>query len=139
VKECLDWLGMTGDAALQSVHLSAKDLFCQLLEEKLYYGENERDMILMHHAIGAKFGDGSTEEHYSSLQSFGDRSMSAMCKTVGYTAAAAADLVLNGTLEDRHGLLLPTEKKIYTPILENLKREGIVFEESHTVNMASQN
>ena len=57
--------------------------------------------------------------------------MTAMCKTVGFTTAAAADLVLTKNLGP--GLVLPTEKHIYLPILEAVKQEGIVFDETFDI------
>lgn len=135
-RECLDWLGMSESSRIlrsgnnTTNRSSVIDLFCRKLEDKLQYGEQERDMVVMHHTIGAEFEDGSTEEHHSSLQAFGDRSMSAMCKTVGYTAAASTELILNGSLKGHLGLLLPTKKEIYIPVLQAVKKEGIIFEES---------
>lgn len=135
-RKCLEWLGMSGNSPVyrksQQHHSSLKDLFCHVLQEKLQYKkhDNERDMVLMHHTIRAKFEDGTTEEHHSSLQAFGDRTMSAMCKTVGYTAAASTELILNGSFKGKHGLLLPTKREIYQPVLERVRKEGIVFEET---------
>jgi saccharopine dehydrogenase-like NADP-dependent oxidoreductase len=128
-RECLQWLGMTGTSPLPKAE-SVVDLFCDVLEEKLQYGEDEVDMVVMHHAIGAVFEDGTMEQHQSNLQCFGNQSMTAMCKTVGYTTAAASDLLLKGSLNGNRGLLLPTNKLVYDPILEAVKREGIVFSES---------
>jgi saccharopine dehydrogenase-like NADP-dependent oxidoreductase len=86
-------------------------------------------MVCMHHTIEAEFEDGAIEKHYSSLQAFGtEATMTAMCKTVGYPAAIAADLVLGG-LGGKTGLLLPTTKDIYLPTLAVCANEGIVFEE----------
>jgi hypothetical protein len=103
--------------------------FCDILEHYLQYEENERDMVLMHHSIKAKFGDGSVENHSCSLQLFGDSKMTAMCKTVGYTAAIGTKLILEGDCANKKGLLLPTSKDVYIPSLELLKKEGITFED----------
>jgi alpha-aminoadipic semialdehyde synthase len=130
-KTCLEWLGMTGSDAIDrsANDRSIVDLFCRRLEERLKYGETERDMVCMHHTIEAEFEDGAIEKHFSSLQAFGtEATMTAMCKTVGYPAAIAADLVLGG-LGGKTGLLLPTTKDIYLPTLAVCANEGIVFEE----------
>lgn len=140
VRECLDWLGMSGPRRVSRGpgDASVVDLFCRRLEEKLKYGTTERDMVVMHHAIGADFDDGSVEEHHSSLQVFGtEATMTAMCKTVGYPAAVVADLVLRGSLGPKTGLLLPTTKDIYLPTLEAVRKEGIVFEEHVKVEQAA--
>jgi saccharopine dehydrogenase-like NADP-dependent oxidoreductase len=131
-KECLEWFGMTGTSPTPKAE-SVIDLFCSVLEEKLQYGPDERDMVAMHHSIDAQFEDGSIEHHQSSLRAFGTPSMSAMCKTVGYTTGAATDVMLSGVLDGQTGLLLPVSRVIYKPILDAVEREGIVFSESVTV------
>ncbi|KAG7345160.1 saccharopine dehydrogenase [Nitzschia inconspicua] len=131
VKECLEWLHMTGSEKIKKStnDCSIVDIFCHRLEERLKFEPTERDMVCMHHTIGAKYEDGTIEKHFSSLQAFGtEATMTAMCKTVGYPAAIAADLVLSG-LEGKTGLLLPTSKDIYLPTLAICEKEGIVFEE----------
>mmetsp|Transcript_22574 Transcript_22574/g.29831 ORF Transcript_22574/g.29831 Transcript_22574/m.29831 type:complete len:100 (-) Transcript_22574:302-601(-) len=85
-------------------------------------------MVLMHHGIQAAFEDGSRETHHSSLQIFGDSKMTAMCKTVGYTAAVGTKLLLSEKINEK-GVLLPTNKDIYEPCLEALEKEGIKFNE----------
>ena len=135
-KECLQWLGMDGNLKITDTSASVVDQFCNILEQKLQYKESERDMVVMHHAIGVIFEDGTKEHHQSSLQAFGDESMTAMCKTVGYPTAAATELILNGSLDDHRGLLLPTSKSVYEPILDSVKREGIVFNECVNVEPA---
>lgn len=129
--ECLRWLGATS----RNEKVTAKsvvDAFCDLLEKKLAFEKDERDMVAMHHTIKAVFPDGTEEHHNSSLMVFGDESMSAMAKTVGYTTGAAVELVLGGSLANETGLLLPTDRRVYLPVLEAVAAEGIAFEESHT-------
>jgi alpha-aminoadipic semialdehyde synthase len=134
--ETLEWLGILGNDTVWNSR-SIVDAFCDVLESKLQYEPHERDMVAMHHRIEASFDDGSVEHHSSSLQVFGDAKMSAMSKTVGYTTAAAADLILSGSLRGERGLLLPTVRKIYEPILASVDLEGISFEESVNVHPPS--
>jgi alpha-aminoadipic semialdehyde synthase len=131
--KCLVWLGMTGATKIKNPSGSVVDQFCDVLEQKLQYRAGERDMVVMYHAIGVEFEDGTKEQHKSSLQAFGTDSMSAMCKTVGYPTAAAASLILDGSLDSHRGLLLPTNKSVYVPILNAVEKEGIVFKESVSV------
>jgi alpha-aminoadipic semialdehyde synthase len=135
--ETLEWLGIIGGDTVCNSSRSVVDAFCDVLESKLQYEEHERDMVVMHHKIEASFDDGSEERHSSSLQVFGDAKMSGMAKTVGYTAAVAADLILSGSLRGERGLLLPTDRKIYQPVLEAVDLEGISFEESVKVHPPS--
>lgn len=134
-REALEWLEMTGAAAV-SHPSSLVDSFCNVLEQHLQFAEGERDMVAMHTAIEASFEGGPNEIHQSSLIAFGDETMSAMCRTVGFPTAAAADLVLSGALKDHKGLLLPIEKEVYLPILAAVEKEGIVFDESVTTKTA---
>ena len=85
----------------------------------------------MHHDIRGEFSDGRLEKHQSSLQVFGEGKggMTAMCKTVGYTAAIGTEMILDGDIKDT-GVLTPMEKGIYERALDLLEGEGLVFEES---------
>ena len=127
--ECLAFLGMEGSSPLvYPDNLVAS--FCEVLKSKCRYEEGERDMCLMHTSIQAVFYDEVEEEHRSSLQVFGDSNHSAMSKTVGFTAAAATDLLLNDrVIASPGGLLLPISKDIYLPILDALATEGVKFKE----------
>ncbi|KAL7543132.1 hypothetical protein ACHAXR_012453 [Thalassiosira sp. AJA248-18] len=123
---CMLWLGLK--IAPVSEPSSIVRSFCDLLEQHLQYEDGERDMVLMHHDIKASFDDGSAESHTCAMHLFGDENMTAMCKTVGYTAASGTKLILDGDIA-RKGLLLPTSKDVYMPSLDLLNKEGIIFEE----------
>lgn len=128
-KDALRWLEMEGGTKLTN-DKSIIDSFCAVLEQHMEFGPEERDMVAMHTAIEATFDDGRKEMHQSSMLAFGDEKMSAMCKTVGVPAAAAADLIMSGDLDDFKGLVLPTDKRVYQPILDTCEKEGISFEET---------
>lgn len=125
---CLSWLGLKEHTPVSEPG-SMVQSFCDVLQQHLQFEEGERDMVLMHHDIKAAFDNGIIETHSCSLQLFGDEQMTAMCKTVGYTAAIGTKLILDGGITNK-GLLLPTSKDVYLPALELLGKEGIVFDES---------
>lgn len=125
VYSCAHWLGLVNKTVTDQTSIVKS--FCDVLEQNLQYKDNERDMVIMHHDITANF-DGHTENHSCSLQLFGDEKMSAMCKTVGYTTAIGAKLILDGKIESK-GLLLPLSKEVYHPSLGLLNKEGVTFEE----------
>lgn len=133
----MEWLGLKGRHHAVDHSATVADLFCMNLEQHLRYEKGETDMVVMHHSILASFDDGSQEHHTSSLQVLGDDCSTAMCKTVGFPAAAAAELILQGRLGGHTGLLLPTTRDIYLPILEKMEEEGIVFEDNVSVTMGS--
>lgn len=59
--------------------------------------KGERDMIIMRNDVGIRHPTGELETKHISLVVYGDpNGYSAMAKTVGYPAAIAAHMVLNG-------------------------------------------
>lgn len=129
--QTLEWLGLLDARTCPSINQSTVlDAFCSVLEDHLRYSPGERDMVAMHHRIDATFDDGETEEHhFSQLQVFGCSKGSAMAKTVGYPAAASAELILEGALTEERGLLLPIVRKVYEPVLEKMEEIDITFSE----------
>lgn len=81
------WLGIVDANRTSVLPKSANntlvvDAFCDVLQAKLCYQNDERDMVVMHHMIEAAFEGGRKESHNSSLTVFGDSMASAMSKTV---------------------------------------------------------
>ena len=86
-------------------------------------------MVLMQHQVEVQAGD-RIKQITSSLTVKGDdQTYTAMAKTVGLPIGIAVDLFMEGQFTSR-GLFLPTRKEIYQPILRQLKKAGIRFEES---------
>lgn len=137
VLEAAQWLGLitedgrTGSSAVMKRGAIPIDAFCALMEEKLTFTESEKDMVAMFHAVKARFPDGHVEEHASRLLAFGTPGGdSAMSATVGYTAAAGAEMVLRGQLSHRSGVMIPNTPDIYEPMLKRLQQFGISWTES---------
>lgn len=75
--------------------------------------ENERDMIVLRTDVGLRHPTGELETRHLSLVVYGEpRGFSAMAQTVGYPAAIAARMLLDGESElvsmlaDVHMLML---------------------------------
>ena len=143
----------------------------------LSYQKGERDMVAMYHTVVGVMPDGTEERHTSRLLAFGSSKVStkadeqdkkqeneedevvinvsgdsAMSATVGYTTAAAVELILqlnpykhnsttiaqnhssidpsNRPLGGRTGVLIPITADIYEPILQRLNDFGITWTES---------
>lgn len=63
----------------------------------LWSDKGERDMIVMRNDVGLRHPTGELETKHISLVVYGDpNGFSAMAKTVGYPAAIAARMVLEG-------------------------------------------
>ncbi len=126
------WLGLFDDGPLPKLSGSPLDLLELLMLGKMIYGPGERDLIVLRHEFEAAYPDGSEERIHSTLIDYGrPGGDSAMARTVGLPAAAAANLVLEGRI-NRPGVLIPVIADLYAPILFEIKSRGIVFREERT-------
>ncbi|MCW8876664.1 MAG: saccharopine dehydrogenase NADP-binding domain-containing protein [Kangiellaceae bacterium] len=126
-KDSFAWLGCLSDEVINGD--SPISAFCNLLTEKLKYGEDEQDMIVMQHRLVLVDNDGNKTFHRSTLVEKGDKDgYSAMAKTVGFPAAIAADLILSGEI-NRKGVCIPVTRDIYSPVLKELELLNIQMSE----------
>lgn len=114
----LTWLGFTDDKIADSMKIKVNyppiDSLASLLETKLCYENNDRDMVVMSHTVTGLFPNGDIEKHNSKLLAFGNSEDTAMASTVGYTAAAAAEFLLKNQLSEKfHGYYYIMLFKIY--------------------------
>ncbi|XP_032867386.1 alpha-aminoadipic semialdehyde synthase, mitochondrial isoform X3 [Tyto alba] len=129
--EAVEWLGLLGDEPVPAAD-SIVGALAKHMEMKLPFGTGERDMIVMRNEIGLRHPSGHLENKFIDLVVYGDnKGYSAMAKTVGYPTAIAAKMVLNGEI-DTKGMVIPLTKKVYGPILERVRAEGIVYS-THSV------
>jgi saccharopine dehydrogenase (NAD+, L-glutamate forming) len=91
---------------------------------------DDKDMIVMWHKFEYLNRDTKEKvEKNSSLVVVGEAGgRTAMAKTVGLPLAVAAKLFLTDRLK-QSGVLIPTQPDIYEPILNELERFGIKFDE----------
>ncbi|KAL6106218.1 aass [Pungitius sinensis] len=126
VMDTLRWFGMLSDQPVVQAD-SVLAALAKHLEANLSFDKSERDMIIMRNDIGLRHPTGELETKHISLAVYGDPSgFSAMAKTVGYPAAIAARMVLDGGITTK-GLVVPMTKDIYGPALACLKEEGLHF------------
>jgi saccharopine dehydrogenase-like NADP-dependent oxidoreductase len=128
----LFYLGMDDEETLiNKEQCSAADVLQLVLEKKLMLKPEDRDMVVMLHEINY------TQEglHYKATSSFilkgEDSKHTAMAQTVGLPLAIAAKLILEGKLTSK-GLHIPIAKEIYEPVLEELSKLDIIFQEQIT-------
>uniref|UniRef100_A0A3B4UTL5 Alpha-aminoadipic semialdehyde synthase, mitochondrial n=1 Tax=Seriola dumerili TaxID=41447 RepID=A0A3B4UTL5_SERDU len=130
--DTLRWFGMLSDEAVPHAD-SVLAALAKHLEAKLSFDKGERDMIVMRNDVGLRHPTGELETKHISLVVYGDPSgFSAMAKTVGYPAAIAARMVLDGEINTK-GLVVPMTKEIYGPALVRLKEEGLHFMSKSTL------
>lgn len=107
---------------------TSADILLSLLEGHLKMEPHDRDMIVMVHEV--EYEAGSVKEKLtSSLVVKGTDSVNtAMAKTVGTPLALGAILILEGKINIT-GLHIPVIPEIYEPILKELEKNGIAFNE----------
>ncbi|KAI3371641.1 hypothetical protein L3Q82_023596 [Scortum barcoo] len=128
----LRWFGMLSDESVPHAE-SVLAALATHLEAKLSFDKGERDMIIMKNDVGLRHPTGELETKHISLVVYGDpNGFSAMAKTVGYPAAIAARMVLDGEITTK-GLVVPLTKEVYGPALARLKEEGLHFISKSTV------
>lgn len=128
--QCLDFLELFSEKPLPLRKGSPLDVMVHLMEKKLRYKPNERDMVVLKHSFSISYPDGTGENITSTLLDFGiPGGHSAMARTVGLPVGAAAKLVLEGSIQ-KTGVHIPVTPDIYQPILLEMSREGISFQET---------
>ncbi|KAK2842766.1 hypothetical protein Q5P01_012966 [Channa striata] len=124
--ESLRWFEMLSDEPVPPAD-SVLAALAKHLEAKLSFDKGEQDMIILRNDVGLRHPSGELETKHISLVVYGDPGgFSAMAKTVGYPAAIAARMVLDGEISTK-GLVVPMTQDIYGPALERLQREGLHF------------
>lgn len=107
---------------------SAADILQVILECKLALKPEDKDMIVMRHEIRYAEGGGTRTLQSNLVVKGHDAVHTAMARTVGLPLGIAAVLVMQDKLRLR-GLQIPIVPEIYLPVLEELEKEGIVFDE----------
>jgi saccharopine dehydrogenase-like NADP-dependent oxidoreductase len=126
----LFFLGIEDDQKLINMgKRTVAEILQFILEEKWKLAETDKDMVVMLHEIEYK-QDNKNYKLKSEFVIIGDDSRkTAMAKTVGLPLAIAAKMILMGQLNEI-GLMIPTKKSIYEPVLLELEKYGIAFKES---------
>lgn len=125
----LFFLGLDSNELINKGKCTPAEILQFILEKKLALEPNDKDMVVMMHEI--KYEAQGIENYIkSSLVVKGEDNVhTAMAKTVGLPLGIAAKLILDGSLQVA-GLHIPIHESIYTPVLLELEKNGIVFEET---------
>jgi saccharopine dehydrogenase (NADP+, L-glutamate forming) len=127
----LKWLGIFENIKPGIPNATPAKILQKLLEEKWALGAEDKDMIVMQHQFEYKL-NGKTKRITSSLVVKGkDQVHTAMSITVGIPVAIATKLFLTGVIKQK-GVIVPTMKDVYEPVLKELEEYGIVFVEEET-------
>lgn len=116
------WLGLFSDEPI-TARGNPLDTLCATLEEKMQFGENERDLVILQHKFGIEWADKTTEIRTSTLVEYGTPGgYSAMAKLVGVPCAVAVKQILNGTIT-KPGIHAPVTPEFAYTLLDELKKD----------------
>jgi saccharopine dehydrogenase-like NADP-dependent oxidoreductase len=125
----MEWLGLLGDEPLEMEKGSAVNVMEKLMNARMQYAEGERDMLVMKHEFIAEYPDKKTLIT-STLIDYGiPGGDSSMSRTVGLPAAISTKLALEGKIKAT-GVHIPVVPVIYEPVLDELAKAGINFDET---------
>jgi len=126
----LEWLGLFSNEILPSDKNNPLDYLNVLTLKKMSLGENERDMIIMHHEFIVEYPN-KKEYLTSTLVDYGIvGGDSSIARTVSIPAAIAVKMILEGKIK-LSGVYIPVNPKIYNPILDELEGIGIKFKKKN--------
>jgi saccharopine dehydrogenase-like NADP-dependent oxidoreductase len=124
----LQWSGLFSDELVGLSQGTPAQILEHILMKKWKLNDGDKDFIVMWHRFNYE-QNGQKKEIQSYLTATGqDEIETAMAKTVGLPLAIAADLLIEGRISSR-GVVIPTVKEIYEPVLETLRKFDIRFTE----------
>ena len=122
------FLGLRSKELLPQNFTCSADILQYILEKKLAISESDKDMIVMLHELEYSL-NGQRSTVNSSLIVKGEDSLrTAMAKTVGLPLGIATKLILLDKIKIT-GLHIPVVSEIYMPLLDELEKNGIIFNE----------
>ncbi len=119
-----EWLGLFSEEKVPDFD-NRLDILSYLLENKLVFKENEKDMIILQHKFTVENADKSRELITSTLIDFGEAlKESSMARTVSLPLAIGVRFMAEGKFNLK-GVQIPITKQIYEPVLKELETLNI--------------
>ena len=123
------WLGIFDNKKIGLKNASPAKILQKILEDKWSLTADDKDMIVMWHKVNFKLNN-QPHELISHMVYIGrDSQFTAMSDTVGLPLGIAAKMILSEKIKKR-GVVLPTQKEIYSLVLPELESYGIKFIEN---------
>jgi saccharopine dehydrogenase (NADP+, L-glutamate forming) len=125
-----EWLGIFSDEPVSCNPPTVLDALTALMEKKMAYASGERDMIVLQHEFVAEYPGGKKEAITSLLLDYGiPGGDTSMARTVSLPAAIAVKLMNQGKIT-LTGVQIPVMPEIYEPVLAELEKMNIKFEDT---------
>lgn len=127
----LKWIGIFDDQLIGLQEGTPAQILEHILKKKWTLDDSERDLIVMWHKFDY-IENNKIKQIQSHLVVEGkDQVHTAMSKTVGLPLGVTAKLLMEDKIKVT-GVQVPTIKKIYEPVLDELSRHGLQFFERDT-------
>lgn len=131
ILERFEWLGLFSDVTAPARD-NYLDILSDLMQEKLYFKDGEKDMIILQHKFIVENKDGSKDFITSTLIDFGiSYGDSSMARTVSLPLAIGVTMMANGKI-DLTCVQIPNMKEVYDPVLAELEKLNIKMIEKRT-------
>ncbi len=129
--EQFHFLGINDPTIINKGTLSVAEILQEILEDKWKLQAGDKDLIVMLHELEYSINNKKYALKSSLVVKGDDELHTAMAKTVGLPLGIAAVLILENKIALK-GLHIPIIREIYEPVLAELIKEGIAFEETKT-------
>lgn len=129
--EQFNFLGQNNPTLINKGTLSTAQILQEVLEGKWKLQEGDKDLIVMLHELEYTMNNQQYALQSTLVVKGDDELHTAMAKTVGLPLGIAAVLILENKIAIK-GLHIPIIKEIYEPVLAELIKEGIAFNETKT-------
>ncbi len=124
----LEWLGLFTEEQVPDFD-NRLDILSYLLEKKLVFKDNEKDMIILQHKFTVENADKSKDLITSTLIDYGEAlKESSMARTVSLPLAIGVRFMAEGKF-NLTGVQIPITREIYEPVLKELETLNIKMDE----------
>ncbi|OYZ00262.1 MAG: hypothetical protein B7Y37_10985 [Sphingobacteriia bacterium 28-36-52] len=127
--EQFNFLGLNDPTPINKGTLTTAQILQEILEAKWKLQIGDKDLIVMLHEFEYSMNNKNYALQSTLVVKGDDELHTAMAKTVGLPLGIAAVLILENKIAIK-GLHIPIIKEIYEPVLAELTKEGIAFEET---------
>jgi saccharopine dehydrogenase-like NADP-dependent oxidoreductase len=128
----LKWLGIFEEKKVGLKDATPAQILQKILEDKWTLVPDDKDMLVMWHKFNYQLNGVEKELHASMVVTGENQLETAMAKTVGLPVGIAVKKILRGEINVT-GVVIPTIKAVYEPVLAELEIHNIKFKETEVV------
>jgi saccharopine dehydrogenase (NADP+, L-glutamate forming) len=130
VPNMFEWLGLFSEESLPAGAKTPGDALFRMLEQKWAMKPGDKDLVVMQHEVEYAHRGRSHLLKSAMVIKGENRELTAMAKTVGLPMGILAKLILKKRITPPQGVLIPSMPSVYKPVLAELAKYGIAFQES---------